>query len=84
MSYQNNPEIVAMCRTCDKDGNDGHIGDKVCGIQVFQENNRPHGFIQFDLRDWNKKSDNLVIEMDLPEFIAAVSRATLNADSDTK
>jgi len=82
MSYQNNPELVAGCNFVGKQGKDDCIGDRVCGVAVFQNKNRPFGFIQLDFRDWDGKNTNLVIEMDLPEFIAAISRATLNRDSD--
>lgn len=82
MSYQNNPEIVADARLVDKDGNDNFVGDRVCGVEVFQNKDRPHGFVQLDFKNWDNKNINLIIEMDLPEFIAAIIRATLNRDSD--
>jgi hypothetical protein len=77
--YKSNPELIAQLRTVDPDGADSHIGDRVAGIQVQQDKNNVAGLVQIDVHDF-KRNENLVIEIELPELMAALSLATLNAE----
>ena len=77
--YKNNPELIARLRLVNTDGEDNHIGDKVTGIQVQQDKANTAGLVQIDVRDF-KRNESLVIEIELPELMAAISLATLNAD----
>jgi hypothetical protein len=79
--YKTCPEIIAQLRTVNRDGEDNQLGDKVTGIQVKQDKNNDGGLVQIDVRDF-KRGENLVVEIELPELMAALAMATLNADRD--
>lgn len=78
---KSNPELIASLRIVDKDANDQSVGDKITGIQVMQDDGHPDGYVQIDVRDF-RRGDNLVIEIELPELMSALSLATLNATRD--
>lgn len=79
--YKTNPEVIATCHTISNSGEDTHIGDRVTGIQVIQDGKNQDGLVQIDVRDLKSKV-NLIIEIELPELMAAISLATLNAERD--
>jgi hypothetical protein len=78
--YKKCPEFLANVRFVNKDGDDSNHADKVAAIQVFADKERPEGFAQIEVRELMGKC--LVVEIELPELIAALSLATLNADHD--
>lgn len=79
MYYKNNPEVVSSVAIVDADGEEFSYGDLVTGIQVMSSNNNP-AHVQLDIRRFEHKGTNLVIEIPLQEFVVALSMATLNAD----
>lgn len=77
--YKTRPELISRVRTVTENGDDKPIGDKVTGIQIQCDKQNPNGLVQIDVREF-KGSDNLIVEIELPELIAALSMATLNAE----
>lgn len=79
--YPKAPELIATVRYIEKDDDDS-LGDVVAGIQVLSDSGK--AIAQIDLRqiDLNpaKNSDNLLIEIELHELVAALSLATLNSE----
>lgn len=73
------PEVIGYLRKIDTDGNEIPIGDKVVGIQVNQDKSTPAGIVQIDIREFTRNA-NLIIEIELPELVAAISCASLNAE----
>ena len=83
MSHPSNPEVIASATFIDQDGNDDYLGDRIVGIQVRTDRQYADGVVDIDVREFNRKKDiNLVLRISLPELMAALSRATLNADKD--
>jgi hypothetical protein len=83
MKYTNQPEVAASTWRVDKSGSDCDHADRVVGVSVYQSKmGKNEGVIQIDVRDLNKNTPNLVIEFCLYELVAAISKATLNADRD--
>ena len=82
MKYPNNPEVIATLETIDKDGDDHYIGDKIIGIQVRQSGRERDGMVDLDIRDFNKRGDNLIVRIPYPELMAALACAALNAEHD--
>ncbi len=84
MSYPNNPEVIATVETIDTEGESTYLGDRIVGIQVRTDKQWVDGVVDLDVREFDRKRDsNLVLRIALPELMAALSRATLNADKDT-
>ncbi len=85
MRYLESPEIISHVRTVNSEGDDFHIGDRVLGVQVKMDDGISRdGTVQLDLRDFDRKrQDNLVIEVSLPDLMAAITTATLNRDKST-
>jgi hypothetical protein len=77
--YKNTPEIIASLRKITPAGDDIGLGDRVAGIQVVKTTNNPTGTVQIDVRDL-QRNQNLIVEFELPELVAALSLATLNAE----
>lgn len=79
--YRTIPEVIAEVRTITGE-EDEFVGDKVTGIQVrVDEDSAPT--VQIDVRDFNsKKSQNIILEIELSELVAAISVATLNAEKE--
>ncbi len=82
MSYPNNPEVIATIETIDTNGNDNRLGDRIVGVQVRTDKQWVDGVVDLDVREFDRKRGNLVLRIALPELMAALSRATLNADKD--
>ena len=74
--YKDCPELIGTVRLIDGDGEEKYLGDKVVGIQVNDDHD---GLVQIDVRSF-KGNDNFVIEIELPELVAALSLATYNAN----
>lgn len=79
--YEGQPELISQLRTVNKDGEDNPLGDKVTSIQILQDKQNRNGLVQLDVRDF-KKGVNLIVEIELPELVAAISMATLNSERD--
>lgn len=79
--YKSCPELIATLRGVNEDGDDRPIGDKVTSIQVMRDRGNPGGLVQIDVRGF-KGAENLIIEIELPELMAALSVATLNSEHD--
>ena len=77
--YEGQPELIAQLRTVNQDGEDNPLGDKVTSIQILQGKQNKNGLVQLDVRDF-KKGVNLIVEIELPELVAALSLATLHAE----
>ena len=82
MKYPSNPEVIATLETIDKDCDDHYIGDKIIGIQVRQSGRERDGMVDLDIRDFNKRGDNLIVRIPYPELMAALACAALNAEHD--
>lgn len=82
IKYKSCPEIIARIRIVDEEGDDCLSADKVTGIQVRQDKHNEGGLVQIDVRDY-KRGENLIVEIELAELMAALTMATLNADRDT-
>ncbi len=82
MRYLETPEIISHVRTVDSNGDDGHIGDRILGVHVNMDDSLSReGTVQLDLRDFDpKKRESLVIEISLPDLMAALTTATLHRD----
>lgn len=72
------PELISTIRRVSTDGDDQIIGDRVTGIQVYAPDDKP-AIVQIDVRDF-KNADNLIVEIELSEFVSALSLATLNTE----
>lgn len=81
MKYPNNPEIVVTVDMIDGDGDEVNMGDRIAGVQVRQSKSERDGIVDLDIRGF-KGSKNLVVRIPLPELIAALSCATMNAERD--
>ena len=77
--YSGSPELIARVRLNNLDGEDVYAESRITGIQVMQYKQSLAGIVQIDVRDF-KKGTNLIVEMELPELMAALSVATLNAE----
>lgn len=73
------PEMIGTLRMVNSDGDEACLGDKIIGIQVSQDTISSPGLVQFDVRDF-KRNTNLLLEIELQELVAALARATLNAE----
>ncbi len=82
--YPNTPEVIGRVSEINGDGEDRTVGERIVTIQVlFGKGQHRDGTAQIDVSGWGKKgAGNLLIEIPLPEFVAALSCATLNRDGD--
>ena len=80
MKYPSTPELIGAVEEIDKNGDINPIGDKIVGISVYREKNNLDGRVDIDVREMKKSHSNLVIRLQLPELMAALSCATLNAE----
>jgi hypothetical protein len=78
--YTREPEFVSNLRIVDSEGNERFIGDNVASVAVYKGDAKSSAIVQFDIREYPRKKDNLVIEIPLSDLIAAISSATLNAE----
>lgn len=82
MKYQDCPELIATVETIDCDGDATYAGEKIIGIGVRQDSSmHREGTVDIDVRDF-KRGVSLVIRLPLPELVAAIATATLNAQRD--
>lgn len=77
--YKDCPEIISTLREINSEGDDLGVGDRVMGVQVRIEGKEKPAIVQLDVRNF-KKQNNLILEVELSELVAAISVATLNAD----
>ena len=77
--YQSQPEVIASIRHVNQDGDERITGDRVTSLAVYQSKSQPEGFLQIDIRGMGR-NENMLIEIELHEFVAALSLATLNAE----
>lgn len=61
------------------DGETSSYGDLIIGVSVSVSDLNREGEVCIDIRDIFKK-ENLVVRLQLPELLAALASATLNAD----
>jgi hypothetical protein len=76
--YSASPELIASSRIVDQDGENTNVKDLVTSIEVRKVKEGP-AIVQIDMRGF-KKNQNLVIEVELAELVAALSHATVNAE----
>lgn len=80
MKNPRTPELIASIDVIN-DGNDEQLGDRIVGISVRQDKElHSEGTVDIDIRGLDNKHENLVIRLSLPELVAAIATATLNAD----
>lgn len=82
--YPQAPEVVAAVRSV-VSSDDSSFLCTVCGVQVMKsEKSNQSATLQIDLRNLDirqlKRIENLIIEIDLADAVAAISLATLNAE----
>lgn len=82
MKFPKTPEVIATVDAINADGDEANYGDRIIGIQVRQDKNTRDGIVDIDVRELDKKLGSLIIRLPLPELMAALSCATLNAERD--
>jgi hypothetical protein len=83
MRYVQNPEIISSIRAIYSDGDETNVGDFVCGVSVFQEeNDKSDATVQLDFRNLKKipATDSLIAEVSLGELLRALASASINCD----
>ena len=81
MRYPANPEIPISLKVVNQDGNDHGHSDYIASIAVSLDNSIDrNGRFQFEIRDYPKRGEILVIEASLPEVTAAITSATLHRE----
>ena len=75
----NNPEVIGSVRKVTEAGDDICLGDRVVGIQVMKKESGA-ALVQLDVRQFGKNV-NLIVEIELPEIVTALSVATLHAET---
>jgi hypothetical protein len=77
--FESEPEVIGTVQTISNRGREAYYGDKIVGISV--DRSEGQGLVTIDLRQLGatKPVDNLMIKIELPELVAAISQATLNS-----
>jgi hypothetical protein len=76
--YKHAPEVISSLKTINAQGEDAYLGDHVTAMDVLRSKTGGPGIARIEIRNF-KKEDCLIVEIELPELVAAISTATLNA-----
>ena len=79
MKYYSTPQVVGRLRIVDSDGNDFYLADKIVTVAGTKDDGGSfEGTISIDIPDYPKKGSNLVLDVSLPEILAAIGVAAIN------
>ena len=80
MKFYATPQLIAQARIVDANGEDKCLGDKIVNLMALKDESRSfEGTIQIDLHDYPQKGKNLILEVSMPELLAAIGSAAINA-----
>jgi hypothetical protein len=77
--YKAQPEVISSIRYVNQNGDERIVGDRVTSLAAYQTKTQPDGYLQIDIRGMGR-NENMLIEIELHELVAALSLATLNAE----
>lgn len=81
MKYYDTPELIGLVERIDADGESSLEGDRIIGVHVKQDSGQHReGTVTIDIREFDRKHGNIVVRLSLPDLVAAIATATLNAD----
>lgn len=79
MKYYASPQVIGRLRIVDDQGEDHALQDKIVTVIANKDgSNSFEGTVSIDIPDYPKKGGNLVLDVSLPEILAAIGTAALN------
>ena len=75
--FKETPELIGRIELLNAECETNYLGNRVVGIQVIKKGSEP--VAQLDVRSF-KGGNNLIVEIELGELVAALSQATLHAE----
>ncbi len=83
MPHDKQPELIAQTNIVSGDGNESCEGSSIVSVAVYQDkDSQRRGEVQLVVHDYNGDADDLIVRLPLPELMAALGLATLNAERD--